>query len=87
MRDAVTVRSASVFTGFIEDNDLPHVYAACDVFCHAGTAELRSIVTLEAMATGKPVIAANAMALPSLVRNGVNGYPLSRVLSRLWLHV
>jgi glycosyltransferase involved in cell wall biosynthesis len=63
-----------VFTGFVKDNDLPHVYAACDVFCHAGTAELQSIVTLEAMATGKPVIAANAMALPSLVHNGVNGY-------------
>jgi glycosyltransferase involved in cell wall biosynthesis len=35
---------------------------------------LQSIVTLEAMATGKAVIAANAMALPSLVLNGVNGY-------------
>jgi len=63
-----------VFTGFINDDDLPRVYAACDVFCNAGTAELQSIVTLEAMATGKPVIAANAMALPDLVHNGVNGY-------------
>ncbi|MEP6912790.1 MAG: glycosyltransferase [bacterium] len=63
-----------VFTGFIEDEDLPKVYAACDVFCNAGSAELQSIVTLEAMATGKPVIAANAMALPNLVHNGVNGY-------------
>jgi glycosyltransferase involved in cell wall biosynthesis len=63
-----------VFTGFINDDDLPRVYAACDVFCNAGIAELQSIVTLEAMATGKPVIAANAMALPYLVHNGVNGY-------------
>ena len=63
-----------IFTGFLKDDDLPHAYAACDVFCHAGTAELQSIVTLEAMATGKPVIAANAMALPFLVHNGVNGY-------------
>ncbi|HAF22579.1 MAG TPA: glucosyl transferase [Blastocatellia bacterium] len=63
-----------VFTGFINDDDLPKVYAACNVFCNAGTAELQSIVTLEAMATGKPVIAANAMALPYLVHNGVNGY-------------
>ncbi|HCX31652.1 MAG TPA: glucosyl transferase, partial [Blastocatellia bacterium] len=62
------------FTGFINDDDLPKVYAACNVFCNAGTAELQSIVTLEAMATGKPVIAANAMALPYLVHNGVNGY-------------
>jgi len=63
-----------VFTGFIKDDDLPKVYAACDVFCIAGTAELQSIVTMEAMATGKPVVAANAMALPYLVHDGVNGY-------------
>jgi 1,2-diacylglycerol 3-alpha-glucosyltransferase len=63
-----------VFTGFIPDDDLPNAYAACDVFCIAGTAELQSIVTLEAMATRKPIIAARAMALPALVREGVNGY-------------
>ena len=68
------VEDQVIFTGFVADDDLPHVYAACDVFCQAGTAELQSIVTLEAMATGKPVIAANAMALPALVHNGVNGY-------------
>jgi glycosyltransferase involved in cell wall biosynthesis len=63
-----------IFTGFVEDADLPGAYAACDVFCNAGVAELQSIVTLEAMATGKPVVAANAGALPHLVRDGVNGY-------------
>ena len=40
----------------------------------AGVAELQSLVTLEAMATGKPVIAANAMALPHLCHPGVNGF-------------
>jgi len=63
-----------IFTGFVPDDDLPKAYAACDVFCNAGTAELQSIATLEAMATGKPVVAANAMALPILVHDGVNGY-------------
>jgi glycosyltransferase involved in cell wall biosynthesis len=63
-----------IFTGFIPDDELPHAYAACDVFCIAGTAELQSIATLESMASGKPVIAANAMALPHLVRDGINGY-------------
>jgi glycosyltransferase involved in cell wall biosynthesis len=66
-----------IFTGFIPDEDLPKAYAACDVFCIAGTAELQSIATLESMATGKPVIAANAMALPSLVRDGLNGHTFS----------
>ncbi|MGH3085782.1 MAG: glycosyltransferase, partial [Rubrobacteraceae bacterium] len=63
-----------IFTGFVEDEELPDAYAACDVFCNAGVAELQSIVTMEAMATGKPVVAANARALPHLVHEGVNGH-------------
>ena len=62
-----------IFTGFIPDEELPGAYAATDVFCNAGIAELQSIVTMEAMATGKPVVAANASALPLLVRDGENG--------------
>jgi glycosyltransferase involved in cell wall biosynthesis len=61
------------FTGFVPDGELPRAYAAADVFCNAGTAELQSIVTMEAMATGKPVVAANARALPLLVHDGENG--------------
>lgn len=62
-----------VFTGFVGDEELPGAYAATDVFVNAGVAELQSIVTLEAMATGKPVVAANAGALPLLVHDGRNG--------------
>lgn len=62
------------FTGFVEDEELPEAYAACEVFCNAGVAELQSIVMMEAMATGKPVVAANARALPHLVHDGVNGH-------------
>ena len=63
-----------MFTGFVPDEELPEAYAATDVFCNAGVAELQSIVTMEAMATGKPVIAANAKALPLLVHDGENGH-------------
>ena len=62
-----------VFTGFVSDDELPGAYAATDVFVNAGIAELQSIVALEAMATGKPVVAADAGALPLLVRDGENG--------------
>jgi glycosyltransferase involved in cell wall biosynthesis len=68
------VSDSVIFTGFLADDELPRAYSACDVFCLAGTAELQSLGTMEAMATGKPVIAANAMALPWLVRDGINGY-------------
>jgi glycosyltransferase involved in cell wall biosynthesis len=62
------------FTGFVSDEDLPGAYAAADVAVNPGTAELQSIVTLEAMASGKPVVGANARALPLLVHDAVNGH-------------
>ncbi|GAB7192655.1 hypothetical protein NUM3379_33640 [Kineococcus sp. NUM-3379] len=62
------------FAGFVSDENLPAAYAASDVAVNPGTAELQSIVTLEAMATGKPVVGANARALPLLVHDGVNGH-------------
>ncbi|MBB2910103.1 glycosyltransferase involved in cell wall biosynthesis [Streptosporangium becharense] len=63
-----------VFLGFVPDEALPGVYAAADVFAMPGVAELQSIATLEAMASGLPVVAADAMALPHLVRPGENGH-------------
>ena len=62
------------FSGFVDDEALLRAYGAADVFCMPGVAELQSLVTLEAMAAGKPIVAADAMALPHLVRNGRNGW-------------
>ena len=63
-----------VFRGYLDDDALLAAYRRCDVFCMPGVAELQSLVTLEAMASGKPVVAADAMALPHLVRPGENGW-------------
>lgn len=62
------------FLGFVEEDDLLDAFGRADVFVMPGVAELQSIVTMEAMAAGKPVIAANAMALPHLVQPEANGY-------------
>jgi glycosyltransferase involved in cell wall biosynthesis len=62
------------FHGFVSDADLVQHYAGADVFCMPGTAELQSLATMEAMAAGLPVIAADALALPHLVHHGENGY-------------
>jgi len=62
------------FTGFVNDSDLPYIYRIADCFVIGGIAELQSIVTMEAMASGLPVIAVNAMALPELVNHEKNGY-------------
>ncbi|EID56547.1 glycosyltransferase [Saccharomonospora xinjiangensis] len=62
------------FLGFVPGERLPMVYRAADVFAIPGVAELQSIATLEALACGLPVVAANAVALPHLVSQGDNGY-------------
>ena len=62
------------FTGFIPAEDVPGLMNSIDVFLMPSEAELLSISTLEAMACGRPVLLANALALPELVRDGENGY-------------
>lgn len=68
------VRHRVDFRGKISDAELLEAYGRAAVFCMPGIAELQSLVTLEAMSAGKPVVAANAMALPHLVQSGHNGW-------------
>ncbi len=63
-----------LFTGFVPAADLPLLLNSADAFVMPSHAELQSIATLEAMASGLPVLAANACALPELVQPDVNGY-------------
>src|SRR5699024_8028870 len=60
--------------GKISDTELMEAYQRCTFFCMPSTAELQSIATLEALASRKPVVLADAVALPHLVRDGVNGF-------------
>ena len=62
------------FRGLIDDDELRLSYIRASLFCQPGTAELQSLVTLEAMSASTPVLLANAMALPHLVSHGENGY-------------
>ncbi|GLJ80608.1 glycosyltransferase [Microbacterium imperiale] len=62
------------FYGRTDEAQLRAAYTRADVFAIASIAELQSIATMEAMASGLPVVAADAVALPHLVQSGVNGY-------------
>jgi 1,2-diacylglycerol 3-alpha-glucosyltransferase len=61
------------FVGFVSPSSLPKLYAASDVLCLPSTFETQGMVTIEAMATGKPAVGADYLALSELIRNGVNG--------------
>ncbi len=63
-----------VFTGYVSDKDLPRYFASAHVFCAPATGgESMGIVLLEAMASGKPVVASNISGYDTVVSHGVDG--------------
>jgi glycosyltransferase involved in cell wall biosynthesis len=74
LAERLGIAARVAFLGFVDEDALVDAYARCDVFCMPGVAELQSLATMEAMAAGKPVVAADAMALPHLVHPGRNGW-------------
>ena len=74
LADTLNITQHITFTGYIDEDDKPLFYNLCDMFVISSPAELQSIVTLEAMATSKPVVAVDVAALKELVHDGENGY-------------
>lgn len=62
------------FHGRTTDEELRALLSRASLFVIASIAELQSIATMEAMASALPIVAADAVALPHLVRDGENGY-------------
>ena len=61
------------FSGFIPNTDLPSLLNSIDIFIMPGDAELLSIASLQAMACARPMLVADAVALPELVSEYENG--------------
>ncbi len=62
------------FLGRVPDEDLTLLYNFADVFATASGVELQGLVVMEAMASGLPIVSSDGMALPELVKDGVNGF-------------
>ncbi len=62
------------FTGFVPHDRLPEIYRQADIFITASPIETQGLVVLEAMACGLPIVGVDALALPDLIRDGINGY-------------
>lgn len=59
---------------YISDEEMIDAYNASDVFTIMSPYEGQSIVTLQAAASGLPIIAASAGALPEIARDNENGF-------------
>jgi len=62
------------FIGFVSEPELAEIYRTGTVFVITSPVELQSIVTLEALATGLPIVACEECALPEIVHHGENGF-------------
>jgi len=62
-----------IFVGNIPYDLLPYYYASCDIFVNPSIIEGFGIVTIEAMACGKPVVATNAGGTTDIIINEFNG--------------
>jgi 1,2-diacylglycerol 3-alpha-glucosyltransferase len=63
-----------MFTGPVPFQTVPTYLSASDVFCFASVTETQGLVTLEAMASGLPVVAVEADGTSDVVTDGREGF-------------
>jgi alpha-1,6-mannosyltransferase len=70
-REARPIRNVTVLPYRHDSMELARSLASADALVHAGTKETFGLVLLEAMACGRPVVAARASAIPEFVDESV----------------
>lgn len=63
-----------MFTGYLKGEKLAEAYSASDVFVFPSPTETFGNVVLEALASGTPVIAANAGGVKAIIQEGITGH-------------
>ena len=54
--------------------DIPEIMRAADIYAHPSKREGLGLASLEAMASGLPLVTSNIQGIPDYVENGVTGY-------------
>jgi len=67
LTETLKISDNTTFIDFLEWNDYPNIYSLADLFVMPAEAELQSIVTMEAIASGLPAVVVNKGAVPELV--------------------
>jgi len=84
--DKLCMSKNIVFTGFIEDNELPIFYNAAETFVYPSLYEGFGLPPLESMSCGTPVIGSNITSIPEVIGNAgilINPYDMSSLITAL----
>ena len=86
---SLKLQTVVTWIGNTSQQELAREYNRADIFCLPSVQEGFGIAFLEAMAAGKPIIAARAAAVPEVVRSGILVEPddagaLAEGIWRLW---
>ena len=73
LAEELKVKDKTTFTNFLDWKDYPNIYSIADVFAMPSEAELQSIVTMEAVASGLPIVVVDKGALHELASKD-NGF-------------
>lgn len=75
LADKLDVLQNVIFCGFVPNKETPSYYNACDIYLNPTLLiEACPFVTIEALATGKPVIASRIGAIKSIINDGETGF-------------
>ncbi|HHW82822.1 MAG TPA: glycosyltransferase family 1 protein, partial [Actinomycetales bacterium] len=62
------------FAGYLSGDELAAAFASADVFAFPSTTETLGFVAMESMASGVPVVGADAGGIPFVIDHGTNGF-------------
>ena len=71
---ALGIEARVVFTGFIEPEEMPHYFAAADVFTFASRTETQGLSIAEALCAGLPCVVVNAMGAAEAIEPEGDGF-------------
>lgn len=72
--EAMFAGTPTVFSGYMSGDELAAAFASADVFAFPSTTETLGFVAMESMASGVPVVGADAGGIPFVIDHGVNGF-------------
>lgn len=73
LAEKLGLKQRVAFTGRVEYNNIPHYYAASDIFVITSVTEVKPLAIMEAMAAGLPVVGVEGPGAQDTVTPGLDG--------------